>query len=81
MSFNIVGLAGKKVAVYLEHVIYENQELSISYFNPFQTDEKIGFVVDGHEIYLYHKEIECIECNKNLVKIVGNLQTVIIEVQ
>lgn len=74
-------LTGKAVIVYLNHIIYGNQELSISYFKPFQTNERIGFIANGREIYMENKEIERIECDKNLVKIVRNLQTITIKIK
>lgn len=81
LNFNIMKLAGKAVIVYLDHIIYGTQELSISYFEPFQTDERIGFIANGREIYMENHEIERIERDKNLVKIVRSLQTITIELK
>ena len=81
LSFDIMGLEKKTVCIVLNHIIFGKQELSISCFEPFTTKDEIGFVANGHKVYMKNEEIQRIECNKNLIKIVGNLQTMEIKIQ
>ena len=79
MNFNIMQLIGKKVIVRLSHVVYGNQKLYIRYFEPFCSDNTIGFTTNGHAIYLYKTEIQHIESNEKSVKIVSDDQTMTIK--
>ena len=81
LSFDIMKLAGKSVSVFLNHIIFGAQELFISCFEPFVTDERFGFAFNGYKFYMENKEVERLEVGKNLIKIFGNLQTMEIKIQ
>ena len=78
-SENLKLFKEKTVKVSVEHKIYGSQQLKIRSFQPLLTEDKIGFVVEGREIFLYIDEIENIKFNKNMLQIIGGIQTITIK--
>lgn len=69
----------KTVKVSVEHKIYGSQQLKIRSFQPLLTEDKIGFIVEGREVFLYIDEIENIKFNKDTIQIIGSIQTITIK--
>ena len=61
---------GKEVSILLTHKVYGAQKAT-GILNLFQDADKIGFVHNGHQVFLYHNEIEFFECNAKELKLVG----------
>jgi hypothetical protein len=78
-SENIMQFKGKTVRTYINHKLYGNQKVKLYNFRPLYTDNKIGFTIGEQEIFLYLNEIENMELSKNVLKITGKLQEIIIE--
>lgn len=78
-SENIDKFIGQTVKAKIFHKIYGDQEAIICCFQPLTAKDKVGFVANNHEVFVYIDEIENITADKNLIKIVGSLQTIIIE--
>ena len=78
-SENLKLFEGKTVKVNVSHKIYGGQQLKIRNFQPLCSDDKVGFTVEGRELFLYSSEIENVITNKNMLQIVGNIQTITIK--
>lgn len=65
---------GKTAVVNIIHKIYGGQKSIIRNFQPFCSNNKIGFLVNDHEVFLYFDEIESTEFNGNEFIINGSLQ-------
>lgn len=78
-SENIDEFVGQTVKAKIFHKIYGNQAAIIRSFQPLIKEDRIGFVANNHEVFVYSDEIENITADKNMVIIYGTLQTIIIE--
>jgi hypothetical protein len=67
------------VNAYTVHKIYGTQEMFIRCFQPLYENNKVGFIVEKHKIFMYHDEIEDFKFNNNTIEINGSLQKFIIE--
>lgn len=76
----IAHFKGLTVRTHIIHKIYGNQKLTIRNFQPICTEDKVGFVINGHENFMYLDEIEDFSFEKNFLKINGILQKMIIEI-
>lgn len=70
---------GQTVSTHIFHKIYGNQKSTIRNFCPLCSDEKVGFYVNDHEIFMYFDEIEDYEFNGKLLKLNGTLRNITIE--
>lgn len=77
-SENIKQLEGFTVKVIMEHGIYGKQHVTIRKFKPLYAENKLGFIINEKEKFLYTDEIENIECEQGMFKIVSKLQTITI---
>lgn len=78
---NLRHLQGKSVEVELEHKIYGRQNVYIKEFQPIDDQDKIGFMYNNREIFMYRDEIISMSISKNLCKIDGKIQTIKIKTQ
>ena len=76
---NLKELEGKTVTMTTHHKIYGDEEFRCV-LNLFQEEDKIGFLVSNHKIYLYNDEIESIEIGFNIFKIFGKLLSITIAI-
>lgn len=70
---------GKMGLIELKHKIYGTQKTRCV-LNLVCDHEKIGFTTESNYIFLYYDEIESVFYERNLLKIVGNLQTITIKI-
>ena len=76
---NLKNFIGQEVQIYMVHKIYGVQKGKIRCFHPFCDENKIGFVYNDREIFMYRDEIESIEYEKNKITINGELQNIVIK--
>lgn len=79
-SENIDKFIGQTVKININHKIYGKQRATVCSFQPFYSEEKIGFVINDREFYMYSYEIENIEADKKTIYIKGTMQDVVISV-
>ena len=70
---------GQMVTISTHHKIYGDEEFQCI-LNIFQEENKMGFLVNNHKIYLYNDELESIEMGFNMFKIFGKLLSVTIAI-
>ena len=75
----IAHFKGLTVRTHIIHKIYGEQKLTIRKFQPFCAEDRIGFVVNGHENFMYYDEIEDYSFNGSVFEINGILQKMIIK--
>lgn len=74
-NYNLKQFNGKDVIVYITHKIYGTHKINCI-FNLLKDKDKIGIVVNNHEIYITRGELEEIKCSTSIVEIIGKLQTI-----
>lgn len=67
---------GQSARVKLIHQIYGIDVMNIGSFQPLVAENKIGFIFQGREIFLYNHEVEEIEIRNYLYIITGKLFTI-----
>lgn len=65
-----------RVKVNNYHDIYGSQTVISDNVCFFHTEEKIGLLVDGHELYLYPEEVKRLQVQEDIVNIIGYSQTI-----
>ena len=70
---------GQIVRTHIFHKIYGSQKSTIRNFCPLCSSNKVGFLINDHEVFMYFDEIEDYEFNGNLLKLNGILRNIIIE--
>ena len=70
---------GQSVRTYIFHKIYGDQESTVSNFCPLCSENKVGFVVNDNEVFMYFDEIESYEFNGSVFKLNGMLRNFIME--
>lgn len=76
---NLKWVQGKLVKMTTHHKIYGDEEFKCI-LNMFKEEDKIGFLVNNHQIYLYNDEIESMEVGFNIFKIFGKLLSITIAI-
>ena len=69
----------KTAKVCIDHKMYGCQKATVSNFQPFCKEDRIGFLVNGHEVFVYFDEIENVHCDKNIFIINGALQKMVVK--
>lgn len=77
-SENIEQFVGQTVIVETRHVIYGKQKMTLRSFQPFCTDDKVGFFVGENTIYLYKDNIQNIRVCENVYEISDSLLHIVI---
>lgn len=67
------------VRVCTYHKIYGNQKAIINNFKPFYTEDRIGFLINEREVFMYLNEIENVELNMDEFIINGALQKMVVK--
>ena len=75
----IVKFSGKTVRACVYHKIYGNQKATIHNFQPFYTEDKVGFLINDHEVFVYFDEIENVNFDDNSFIISGSLQKIVVK--
>ena len=75
----ITNFMGKTVMACIFHKIYGNQTATIREFNPFCAEDRVGFLINGREVFVYFDEIENVTCDNNTFTINGSLQTMVVK--
>ena len=70
---------GKTVRTYIIHKIYGAQRAIVRNFCPLYSDNKVGFIVNNHEIFMYYNEIKNYEFNGSVLKLNGSLRNIVVE--
>lgn len=71
---------GQTVSTHIFHKIYGNQEAIIRNFCPLCSENKVGFFINEHEVFMYCDEIEDFEFSGKILKLNGMLRNFIIEI-
>ena len=77
-SENIEQFIGQTVVAEMEHVIYGKQKVTLRSFQPFCTEDKIGFFMGENAIYLYRDKIENVRAHENVYEMNDNLLRIVI---
>lgn len=75
----IANFSGKTVIACIFHKIYGDQKATIHEFHPFYAKDRVGFIVNGREVFVYFDEIENVNYNKNTFIINGSLQKMVVK--
>lgn len=71
---------GQTVSTHIFHKIYGNQESIIRNFCPLWSENKVGFIVNEHEVFMYFDEIEDYDFNGSRLELNGILRNFIMEI-
>ena len=71
---------GKLVKICTSHKIYGDQQYKAHVFQPFHTEDSIGFLIGTHKIYLFLHEIESMNFEKDVLHINGTLQNIAVKI-
>ena len=75
INYSLKQFEGKDVVAYITHKVYGTHKINCI-FNLLKDEEKIGFTVNGHEIYVTWEELEEINYSTSMLEIIGKLQTI-----
>lgn len=73
---NIINFIGQTVIVTVQHIIYGDHQVKVQNFTPLYAQGKIGVSIEGHDLFVYEDELQGIDIDKTICKIVGTLQTI-----
>ena len=77
-SENIEQFIGQTVIAEIQHVIYGKQKVTLRSFQPFCTEDKIGFFMGENAIYLHRDKIENVRAHENVCEMNDNLLSIVI---
>ena len=70
---------GKTVMACIFHKIYGTQKAIIREFHPFVTEDRVGFLINKREVFMYRHEIENVNFDHNTFTINGILQKMVVK--
>lgn len=71
---------GHTVRTYIYHKLYGKQQLTIRNFQPLCAEDRIGFVLNDYEIFIYREEIENFHLEKKSIEINGKMQKIVVKI-
>lgn len=74
-NYNLKQFNGKDVIVYITHKIYGTHKINCI-FNLLKDKDKIGLIINNHEIYVAREELEEIKYGTSITEIIGKMQTI-----
>ena len=71
---------GQTVRTHIIHKIYGDHKITVRNFCPLCVENKIGFVINDHEIFVHYDQIEAFEHNGNVFIVNDALQKMVLEI-